>query len=90
MDVWRIPCRSELGWYSTMSIESAVKCVDARCLHYTIGEVVSGVYYTLGKGLIASAVLLSITCRILGCICPIVHVKDLEHLQNIGSISSEL
>ena len=54
VDGWHIPCRTELGWCSSgTSIESALKSVDARCLHYIIWEVVPGVYHTLGEGLLA-------------------------------------
>ena len=38
---------------SGMSIESAIKSVDARCVHYILWEGVSGVYHTLGEGLLA-------------------------------------
>ena len=52
VDGWLISCRTELGWCSLgMSIESTLKSVDARCLHYIILEAVSGVYHTLGEGL---------------------------------------
>ena len=54
VDGWRIPCRTEPGWCSSgMSIESALKSVNDWCLHYIILEVVTGVYHTLGEGLLA-------------------------------------
>ena len=54
VDGWRIPCRTELGCCSSgMSIESALKNVDARCVHYILWEVVPRVYHTLGEGLLA-------------------------------------
>ena len=53
MDGWHIPCRTELGccsdsifhrtllsrilYSSGMTIESALKSVDARCVRYIIG-----------------------------------------------------
>ena len=44
MDGWHIPCRTELGWCSPgISIESALKSVDARCIHYIHWVVVPGV-----------------------------------------------
>ena len=50
-----IPCRTELGCCSSgMSIESALKHVDAQCVHYILLEVVPRVYYTLGEGLLLS------------------------------------
>ena len=39
--------------YDRMSIESALKSVDARCVHYILWEVVPEVYHTRGDGLIA-------------------------------------
>ena len=54
VDGWHIPCRTELGCCSSgMSIKSALKNVDARCVHYIIWEVVPIVYHTLGEGLLA-------------------------------------
>ena len=54
VDGWHIPCRTELGCCSSsMSIESALKSVDARGIHYILWEVVPGVYHTLGEGLLA-------------------------------------
>ena len=50
VDGWRIPCRTELGCCSSgMSIESALKNVDARCVHYILWEVVNCCLYCLLK-----------------------------------------
>ena len=38
---------------SSMSIESALKSVDVRCVRYILWEVVPEVYHTLGEGLLA-------------------------------------
>ena len=54
VDGCHIPCRTELGCCSSgMSIESALKNVDAWCVHYIPWEVVPRVYHTLGEGLLA-------------------------------------
>ena len=61
VDGWHIPCRTELGFCSSgMSIESALKSVDALCVHYIILEVVPRVYHTLGEGLLAQQELASL------------------------------